>query len=229
MHELKLFFAPGACSRVSLIALEKVKVPFETELIIFMNGAHKSPDFKKLNPSGKIPVLVADNNAISQNISILSWLNEIYPEAALFPKTNTSIERAQLLSLLVKFSADLHPLVSRIRMPHFFCDIKGGLHRVKEMASIAMVEQLQPIEDMLKSQNWIVGDDWSILDAYLHWVWFRITGAGFDAKMFPNISSHYEKTLQLPAIIKALGREAEAQSFLEDKGLAPNFLHSDLS
>lgn len=223
MHNLKLFFAPGACSRVPLIALEKIGVPFETELVAFMKGEHKSPQFIKMNPSGKIPVLMVDDIAISQNTAILTWLNEAYPDAALLPKADTHMQKAQNLSALGRFSSDMHPLVTRICIPHFFCDNKDAPQRVAEIASDIMRQQLRPFEDSLHHHPWVAGDSWSLLDAYLHWVWFRITGVGFDASPFPQITAHYEKTCAMPAVKRALDAEAEAQSYLEQKGLMPNF------
>lgn len=225
MKALTLYFAPGACSRVPLVALETIGVPFETELVAFMKGAHKSPQFKALNPSSKIPVLVANGEAISQNTAILTWLHETYPDANLLPKTNSIMERAQLLSLLVKFSADLHPLVSRIRVPQFFCDLEGGPNRVSKLAAISMREQLAPIEALLEKQTWMAGQSWSVIDAYLHWVWFRISGAGFDSTFFPKISSHYAKTLEIPAFQRALAREQSAEAHLEANGLNPKFIN----
>lgn len=224
MHKLKLFFAPGACSRIPLIALEKIGVPFETELVAFMKGDHKSPQFTKLNPSGKIPVLMVGDVALSQNVSILTWLHEAYPDAGLLPDADTPLQKAQCLSLLARFSADLHPLVTRIRIPHFFCDIEGAPNRVAQIASTVMREQLEPIEDSLHRHEWVSGDAWSIIDAYLHWVWFRITGAGFDGAAFPKITAHYNKMVKMPAVEKALSREAEAEAFLEANGLMPNFV-----
>lgn len=226
MSELTLHFAPGACSRVPLVALEAIGVPFKTELMVFMRGGHKASAFKKLNPSSKIPVLVVDGVPISQNIAILTWLDAAYPDAMLLPRTESKIEQAQLLSSLAKFSSDLHPLVSRIRVPMFFCDIGGGPERVAAMATHSIREQLGPIEEALNQKDWLAGAHWSILDVYLHWVWFRITGAGFDPKDFPNISTHYAKTLDTPAVQRAIAREAEAEAYLQENGLIPKFLKS---
>ncbi|NNC38317.1 MAG: glutathione S-transferase family protein [Acidimicrobiales bacterium] len=226
MLKLTLHFSPGACSRVPLIALEAIGVPFETELMVFMKGAHKTPAFKKLNPSSKIPVLVVDGVPISQNIAILTWLDAAYPDAKLLPRTENKMGQAQLLSSLAKFSSDLHPLVSRIRVPMFFCDIDGGPERVAAMAIDSIRDQLLPIEETLSQNDWLAGSHWSILDAYLHWVWFRITGAGFDPKDFPNISAHYARTLKNPATQRAIAREAEAEKYLQENGLMPKFLKS---
>ena len=61
------------------------------------------------------------------------------------------------------------------------------------------------------------------LDDYLYWVWFRITGAGFDGTPFPNISEHHKRMEERPPVQRALAREAEAQADLEARGLAMKF------
>ena len=57
--KLALYFAPGACSRVPLIALEEIGQPFDGHLVTFMKGEHRAPDYLALNPAGKVPTLVA--------------------------------------------------------------------------------------------------------------------------------------------------------------------------
>ena len=223
MNDLCLHFAPGACSRVPLIALETIGVPFRAQLIRFLKGEHKSPQFKKISPSGKIPVLVVDGTAIPQNVAILTWLAKTYPESKLLPEATSTLAQAQQLSALLRFSADLHPLVTRIRMPHFFCDREGAPERVAEIAITNISEHLQQIENDLLNQPWMLGDDWSVIDAYLHWVWFRITGAGFDPSPFASITSHYARTLEMPAVQRAISREKDAEAILESEGLMPRF------
>ena len=73
----------------------------------------------------------------------------------------------------------------------------------------------------MQRQPWLAGPQWSVLDAYLHWVWFRITGAGFDAAAFPGISAHYVRNGERPSVQRALAREAQAVRELEDRGLMP--------
>lgn len=217
---MKLYFAPGACSRVTLIALEKTKAAYEAELLVFKRGEHRKPSFLEHNPSGKIPLLLVGDQALSQNPVILAYLAKVYPDAGLLPTANSLIEQHQVLSRLFRFSADLHPLVTRIRLPQFFCDIEGSGQSVKTLAMESMAFQLQGFEKLLGAQTWLSGDDWTALDAYLHWVWFRIEGAGFDASAFPNISRHYAQTLELPEVRAALTREAGAQAWLEENDLA---------
>jgi len=219
--KLELYFAPGACSRVPMIALEEIGQPFETHLVIFMKGEHKSPEYLTMNPAGKVPLLLADGQPISQNLAIQTFLAKSFPDVGLLPFTGDPLVEARILGQLAWFSADLHPLVTRIRLPQFACD--AAPERVKEQAMEAMAMQLGPLNQRLADRPFILGESWSALDAYLHWVWFRITGAGFDSAPFANIQTHYAMMNARPAVQRALAREAEAQAYLEARGLMPVF------
>lgn len=214
-----LHFAPGTCARVPLIALEEIGVPFETRLVAFMKGEHRRPDFLARNPAGKVPVLEIGSAVLTQNSAILAYLARRFPDAGLLPLTGHMLDEAKILSRLVWFSADLHPIVTRIRMPHFFCDLEGAPGRVRALGMEAMRFQLQSLERDLARQSWVLGANWSVLDAYLFWVWFRITGAGFDAADFPAIIDHHARMAARPATQRALDREMAAQDELAALGL----------
>ena len=157
---------------------------------------------------------------LTQNSAILTYLARRHPEAGLLPYTGEPLADARVLARLVWFSADLHPLVTRIRMPQFFCDLPGGPERVRELGCAGMAFQLAPLERALGEAPWVLGNAWSVLDAYLFWVWFRITGAGFDGAPFPNIAAHFERMGERPAVGRALAREDAAQAELAARGLA---------
>lgn len=219
--DLKLFFAPGSCSRVPMIALEEIGQPFSTHLVAFMKGEHKSPEYLAMNPAGKVPLLIADGQPIAQNPAIHVFLARSFPQAGLLPLGGNPLDEARVLGHLAWFSGDLHPLVTRIRIPAFACD--AAPERVKEQAIEAMTGQLRPLDSVLSGQQWILGETWSALDAYLFWVWTRISGAGFDASQFPHIAAHYDHMNERPAVQRAIAREDEAQADLEARGLAPSF------
>jgi glutathione S-transferase len=216
---LTLCFAPGSCSRVPLIALEEIGCPFETRLIAFMKGDHRSSEFLEINPAGKVPALIVDGAPITQNTAILSYLALAFPETALLPIAPDPVVEAQLLARLVWFSADLHPIVTRVRMPHFACDLPDAPARVRSMAMTAMEFQLAPVERALADSPWFLGETWSVLDAYLYWVWFRITGAGFGSANFPAIADHARRMEERPAVQRALAHEIRAEQELAAQGL----------
>jgi len=50
---MTLYFAPDTCARVPLIALEEIGHPYSLEVVAFMKGQHRSPEYLALNPKGK--------------------------------------------------------------------------------------------------------------------------------------------------------------------------------
>jgi glutathione S-transferase len=214
-----LHMAPGTCARVTAIALEEAGVPFETRLVRFMRGEHKSPEFKRYNPKGKVPALEIDGNVLTENVAILTYLAERFPEARLMPPTPTPAERAHQLADLCFCSATLHPLVTRIRIPTFFAGPENALV-VKQAAEKAMDEYFQLVEDQLAGGPWWYGTDWSAMDGYLYWVFWRVEGAGYDVSRFARFVSHARTMEQRPAVQRAAAREAEAQAQLEAEGLS---------
>ncbi|MEP0728679.1 MAG: glutathione S-transferase N-terminal domain-containing protein, partial [Parasphingorhabdus sp.] len=76
-----LYFAPLTCARVSLTALEETGQPFETKLIAFMAGEHRSEEYLAINPSGKVPALQTESGILTQNGAILLYLAQKCPEA----------------------------------------------------------------------------------------------------------------------------------------------------
>lgn len=121
----------------------------------------------------------------------------------------------------MSFSADLHPIVTRMAFPQIMIDHAEGAAALRVKAIELMSFQLSRFEARLQHQPWLAGQQWSVLDAYLHWVWFRITGAGFDPAPFPGIAAHYARTLERPSVKRALAREAEAERDLDSRGLLP--------
>jgi glutathione S-transferase len=205
---------------VPLIALEEIGQPFETRLVSFMRGDHRRPEFLELNPAGKVPLLVTARGPISQNVAILAFLAKSNPDAGLLPTASSPYEEAQLLSQLSRFSADLHPVVTRIVLPRFFAQAPDAQAQVREHAEEIMRFHLQSFEGALERGSWLLGERWSIFDAYLGWVWFRITGAGFIDDSFLHIAEHYDRLLSRPSVTRALAIEAQGQSELEVQGLA---------
>jgi len=218
VSNIQLYMAPGTCARVSCIALEETGVDFETIVIRFMKGEHKSLDFKKLNPKGKVPTLLIDGEALTENVAIITYLDQRYPDANLIPQPENELDKMRQLADLCFCSTTLHPIVTRIRMPHFIAgeECAGA---VWTTACKAMMENFELIESRLSDQAWWYGDDWSAMDAYLYWVFWRVKGAEFDVGPFPCFADHAQRMEARPAVQRALAREADALKTLESEGL----------
>lgn len=223
MTDMTLYFAPDSCARVSLIALEEVGHPYKLEVVAFMKGQHRSAEYLAINPKGKVPTLVVDGEVLTENVAILHWLSERFPEAQLLPESNGSWERAQQISDLAYCASGLHPIVTRLRIPQFFCDTGQCIGRVFAMAEMAMRPNFALIDRRLADNRWWYGDRWSILDAYINWVWFRVTGTEFDAAAYANFARHNQDVMQRPSVVRALSRSSKVAERLAAQGLAVRF------
>jgi len=224
MTKMTLFFAPDTCARVPLVALEEIGGPYSLEVVSFMKGQHKSPEYLALNPKARVPTLVVDGEPLTENVAILAWLAERFPQAGLLPESHDGFARARLMSDLAYCASGLHPIVTRLRIPHFFCDTADGSRRVFEMAEIAMHPNFALIDRRLADNRWWYGDRWSIVDAYINWVWFRVAGTQFEGSAYSNLRRHDAQMKERPAAQRALAINADIAADLAARGLAVSFM-----
>jgi glutathione S-transferase len=222
MPSLTLYFAPGTSSRVALIALEQTGADFEVSLVKMMAGGHKSPDYLALNPKGKVPVLRVDDQPLTENIAIVLFLAQTYSQAQLLPLGRGPLQDALVIADLAWCASTVHPIVTRLRIPDLFCDGSHGRKRVWQLAAAAMAANFAIIDRRLASQPWMLGQ-WSVLDAFIFWIWDQTRESGFDTSAYPNFADHAQRTLTQVPVVRALKREAEAEALLEREGLKPRF------
>jgi glutathione S-transferase len=217
MADLKLFFFPGTCARVALIALEQTGAPFETSLVNFAVGEHTSPDYLRINPKGNVPALMIDGQSLTENIAILSWLSQTYPRAGLLPAGTDLRTQIDALADLSWCASSIHPIVTRLVMPQLFCDSDPGTRRVWELAAEAMQWHTRLLEQRLSDRPWM-WSEWSIVDAYVQWVWDQIVLSGFNGAPYPKLNAHARRHAEQPAVQRALARERRALEWMAAHG-----------
>src|SRR6267378_8624560 len=98
MTNMTLYFAPDTCARVPLIALEEIGHRYSLEVVAFMKGQHRSPEYLALNPKGKVPTLVVHGEALTENVAILTWLAVRFPDAHLLTDVENSFAKAHQIA-----------------------------------------------------------------------------------------------------------------------------------
>ena len=221
--ELTLYYAPDTCARVTMIALEEIGLPYEASLISFVRGDHRSDWFGAYNPRARVPTLIVDGAALTENPAILLWLADQFPAAKLLPLTKDALANARIHADLAWCASGLHPLVTRMRLPHFFCTGPDSGPNVRALAEAGIAAEFERIEAKLANGPWWYGDRWSIIDAYINWIWFRVVGCGFDASPYPLLRDHDRRLAERPSVRRTLDIHANASRTLADQGLAVNF------
>jgi glutathione S-transferase len=205
---LRLWAAPGACSRISITALLMCGVPFQLVPVALAQGQQRQADFLALNPKGKVPVLQTSHGLLSETLAIISWLEACHPGAGLLPPAHQAWARAQAVSWLAFANAGLHPLIYRLRMPrriHADEHTHAGVHAA---ALAELMQQLLVAEQALAGAPWLGGEQANIADAALGWAFGRATLSGLPGTQFPNLQAHAERLHVWPVHARAVQAEA---------------------
>ena len=142
--QLNLYFSPGTCSLVPLIALEEIGAPFETSLLKFAIGEHKSAGYLQVNPKGKVPTLLVDGQPLTENVAIARFLARSFPQTRLLPMASDAWSEAESFVDLAWCASTVHPIVTRIVLPQLFCDLPAGIERVWALAVEGDASQFRP-------------------------------------------------------------------------------------
>lgn len=82
---MKLYeFAPTRSIRPRWM-LQELGVPFEAVTVNLPTGEHRRPEFLKVNPAGKLPVLIDGDLVLNESAAIVLYLAEKYPERGFMP------------------------------------------------------------------------------------------------------------------------------------------------
>jgi len=208
MSDVILFHAPGACSRVTMNALEEIGLRYEDRAINLGAGQQRSPEYLALNPKGKVPALVLGGRTLTENAAILYFLHSRHPEARLLPDAVTTADSNVGLEDLVWCSSTVHPMVRQVRMPVRFTDGEPSGVRAHGLKHLAPV--LSQIAGRIAGGRWWYGDDWSILDVYLYWAYSTAASGGLELSAWPELINHAARVRGRPSFERALLREQAA-------------------
>jgi glutathione S-transferase len=219
MHQFELVWFPGTCGRVTLIALEEIGV--EVQESIVSRGWHRNPEYLARNPKGRLPTLIVDGKPFTETPAILTLLAELYPEAGLLPRHGAATQ-IDALATMCWFSSGIHPLIGRARFPAGANDQPESFGRTAEIAVDGLRASFAILEQRLSGSEWLF-DEWSIVDAYLLWLWFRVAGIALDASEFPLCADHAQRCQLRSGVIRALDREESAYATLRAAGRLPDW------
>src|SRR5260221_8467702 len=108
MTQLALYSAPGSSSMAVHIALHEVGAPFEPRPMSFHKHDMRSPQFRAINPAGKVPTLMIDGRPLTEVAACLFYLAKRFPEAKLLPQGDIVAE-AQAVSWMSFIASTVHP------------------------------------------------------------------------------------------------------------------------
>ena len=205
---LALYFAPMTCALVPFITLNEAGAEFELKAINTRNGGNRTPEFLKLNPKHKVPVLIVDGEPLTENVAIQVWIHRQFPKAKLLP-ADPALE-IKAISLMAFCASGIHPKLTPNARPENYCDLPGSEESVKRVANKLLFEDLKVVDDILAGREWFF-PHFTACDAYFFWCFKRAISFKLDVSGFRNCVAHHERMQKRPSVQKALAREKELQ------------------
>jgi len=198
---MKLYYSPGACSLASHIALHETGLPFEIEKVDFASKKTAGgSDFNQINPKGYVPTIKLDDGSIlTEGAAVLQYIADQKPDSGLAPKAGT-MERYRLQEWLTFISSELHKSFS----PMFN---KDTTEEVKTNVRNLLTKRFGYVETQLANKPYLMGDHFTVADAYLFVVANWSNHAGFDLSPFPKIKEYMTRIATRPAVQAAMKAE----------------------
>ena len=122
--QIALYYAPFSCALAPYITLTEAKANFEVRPLNLRKEQHKSAEYLKINPKHKVPVLIVDGRALSENVAIQIWISRTFPQAKLLP--SDPWEELKAISILSWCASGIHPFLARINSTPRVCDLPGA-------------------------------------------------------------------------------------------------------
>jgi glutathione S-transferase len=200
---LVYYYSPMSSAARTTWAIEEVPVPCERVKVDFRKKETRTPEFLKLNPNGKVPLLIVDGHPIFESVAILIHLGETYGvEKGLYPPPG--VERAECLKWIAWASASLlEPLQRYLANTSEHVPAEQRNAKAAEVAKKDLDAMLKLLDDAIGNRAYLVGARFTFADLavcgfvpYLHFV-------KYDTSPYANVKAWAERCLSRPAAKKA--------------------------
>jgi glutathione S-transferase len=196
---MKLYFSRGACSLHPHITLRETELAFDLVRVdIRAHKLHDGSDYYAINPKGYVPALELDDGSIlTEGAVIDQFVADRMPEKKLLPAAGT-MERYRAQEWLNFIATEIHKTF-------------GPLFGSDEAAKVAPRARLGKRFDFtaktLASQPYLLGETFTVADAYLYIMLRWTTSTKVDLEPWPALKAFFARVDARPAVQAALAAE----------------------
>ncbi len=204
-----LFYYPGNANLAPHIVLEEIGAPYELALVDRAQNAQKSADYLKMNPSGRIPVLVDGDLTLFETAAICLHLCDRHPDANLAPAALGSNERAQFYKWLMYLTNTLQSELIVYFYPDRLTDDDSGASVVRKHAETRVAGMLEILDRAIDESGgpYLLGPRYSALDPYLMMLCRWTRGMAKPARTYPRLGPFLDTMAARPAVRRAFEQE----------------------
>jgi glutathione S-transferase len=199
---LQLFFWPMACSLASRIALLEagLEARYRPVDIFKKSLLEDGSDFRSVSAKGAVPVLLLeDGQTLTENGAVLQYIADLRPESGLAPPPG-QLDRYRLQEWLSFVGSEIH---KGFLFPIFWYRDEGAKACARERIGAALTVAARHLDDRL----FVVGDRFTVADAYLAWSLLLLRYGDVDVGKWPALAAYLERIRQRPAVAQAIALE----------------------
>ena len=202
---MRLYYAPGACSLSPHIVLRESGVKFELEQVDNKEKKTKSGrNFWEVNPKGQVPVLeLDDGNRLTEGPVIVQYVADQKPDSGLAPRCGTP-ERYRVQEWLNFTTSELHKTFGPIFRP-------TTPDAFKALSKENLGKRFDWLDKQLAGKNYLMGDKFTVADAYLFTVLRWSPRIEIDLAKWPNLKSYVDRVAARPKVREAMEAEGLLQ------------------
>ena len=202
---LTFYYAPGTCALASHLALEFSGAPYEARRLDFKKQEQRTPEYLKINPKGRVPVLVTERGVLTETPALLQYIAQSFPQANLAP-----LDDAFLLAKANEFNSYL---CSTVHVNHAHkgrgyrwveAEDTAALDAMKKKVPQTMAESFTLIEERMLKGPWVLGERFGTSDMYLYTLSRWLEGDGVDVQRFPKVADHMRRMQARPQVQKVV-------------------------
>ncbi len=198
---MKLFYTPGACSLSPHIALVEAGLPFSLVKVDLKNKKLESgDDFNGVNAKGYVPALeLDDGQVLTEGPAIVQYIADRNPSAGLAPAAGT-MERYKLQEWLNFITSELHKGLGSMFNP-------AQTPEWKDAAKTTLGKRLDWLSTKLNDKQYLMGDQFSVADAYLFTILNWAKPLSFDLSKWPALEQYVARVGARPKVVEAMKAE----------------------
>ncbi len=196
---MKFYYSPGTCSLHPQIALQETGL--SVELVRVDLRAHKTEDgsdYYAINPKGYVPSLrLDDGTVLTEGAVIAQYIADQRPEARMIPPPGT-LDRYRVQEWLNFIATEIHKT---------FQPLFGGSDEAKEKARVRLAKRFDFVAKALEGHSYLVGDTFSVADAYLFNMLTWTPFTGIDLGKWPALQAFFARVRERPSVQAALAAQ----------------------
>ena len=197
---MKLYFTPGTCSLADHIALEWIGTPYDAQLVT--REERRQPAYLAINPAGAVPALDVDGWILTQNVAILNYLADRFPDTQLGGDGSPQ-SRARINQWLSLVNSDVHPLFKVWFGGADYLGDKALIEKSQDNARGSLRTLFERIDKQLAGKDFVTGER-SIVDPYLFVVLRWAKAMKVDLSGLDHLHAFLERMRQDPGVQRAL-------------------------